>query len=33
MLFGSYAKGTERPGSDIDLLVITDAALRARKRP
>jgi predicted nucleotidyltransferase len=26
VLFGSYAKGTERPGSDIDLLVIASAA-------
>lgn len=24
VLFGSYAKGTDRPGSDIDLLVVTD---------
>lgn len=31
MLFGSYAKGTERPGSDIDLLVITDAAREPAK--
>ena len=26
VLFGSYAKGTDRPGSDVDLLVITEAA-------
>jgi uncharacterized protein len=26
VLFGSYAKGSERPGSDVDLLVIADAA-------
>jgi predicted nucleotidyltransferase len=26
VLFGSYAKGTERPGSDVDLLVISNAA-------
>ena len=26
VLFGSYAKGTEQPGSDVDLLVITEAA-------
>jgi predicted nucleotidyltransferase len=26
VLFGSYAKGTEGRGSDVDLLVITDAA-------
>lgn len=26
VLFGSYAKGAERPGSDVDLLVIADAA-------
>lgn len=26
VLFGSYAKGRERPGSDVDLLVITKAA-------
>jgi predicted nucleotidyltransferase len=26
VLFGSYAKGTERPDSDVDLLVIADAA-------
>jgi uncharacterized protein len=26
VLFGSYAKGTERPDSDVDLLLITDAA-------
>lgn len=26
VLFGSYAKGTEQPGSDVDLLVVTDAA-------
>ncbi len=25
VLFGSYAKGCERPGSDVDLLVITNA--------
>ena len=24
VLFGSYAKGTDRPGSDIDLLVVAD---------
>ena len=24
VLFGSYAKGTNRPGSDVDLLVITN---------
>jgi uncharacterized protein len=26
VLFGSYAKGSERPSSDVDLLVIADAA-------
>jgi uncharacterized protein len=26
VLFGSYAKGSERPGSDVDLLVIAEAA-------
>ena len=26
VLFGSYAKGTARPGSDVDLLVVTEAA-------
>ena len=26
MLFGSYAKGTARPGSDVDLLVIASLA-------
>lgn len=26
LLFGSYAKGTERPGSDVDLLVVAQAA-------
>jgi predicted nucleotidyltransferase len=26
VLFGSYAKGAERPGSDVDLLVIADAS-------
>jgi predicted nucleotidyltransferase len=26
VLFGSYAKGTQQPGSDVDLLVVTDAA-------
>jgi predicted nucleotidyltransferase len=26
VLFGSYAKGTQRPGGDVDLLVIADAA-------
>ena len=24
VLFGSYAKGTSRPGSDVDLLVVAD---------
>jgi predicted nucleotidyltransferase len=26
VLFGSYAKGAERPGSDVDLLVVAEAA-------
>ena len=28
VLFGSYAKGTERADSDVDVLVISDAAAR-----
>lgn len=28
VLFGSYAKGTARAGSDVDLLVISDAAAK-----
>jgi uncharacterized protein len=26
VLFGSYAKGAQRPGSDVDLLVVADAS-------
>jgi len=35
ILFGSYAKGTEREGSDVDLLVVmpdTDDTRRGRRR-
>lgn len=32
MLFGSYAKGTATPASDVDLLVVYDTALPVDRR-
>ncbi|MDW7712177.1 MAG: nucleotidyltransferase domain-containing protein [Deferrisomatales bacterium] len=32
VLFGSRARGQERPGSDLDLLIIEDSALPRHKR-
>jgi uncharacterized protein len=31
VLFGSYAKGTARPGSDVDLLVVAEAGAEPAK--
>lgn len=31
ILFGSYAKGSERPGSDVDLLVVMPEAEETRR--
>ena len=32
VLFGSYAYGTPRPESDVDLLIIMDSPLRSRQQ-